>query len=464
MTQLEQLKINMQLPSPKGVALAVLALSKRDDVSLGEIALTVQSDPALSGRLIRLANSAVHFSRPVVSVQEAVARQGVKAVCQLALGFSLLDQYRNGGCDAFDYQKYWSHSLLMGLAMQALGERVRVGDSSELFICGLLAQIGQLALATVYPQEYSAVLTDCQANPTQALASHERARLDSDHTELGTAMMSDWGIPKVYTQPLALYESPDQLGNAQNSRSNSLMMMLRLAHRLADIGLADADQRPSLTQAWLKQAAELDIPVDEAGHFIDDVVAEWHDWGTLLQMHTEPVPAFTDLVHAYEETMDDASSLRIVVADSNEFTRRKTMALLAEGGGHTVYPVSDGHAALSLVLEVIPHVIIVHCNLHQLDGLALCQTLREADEGRGIYILLMDDHHNVSHSIQAYASGADGYVTSTINSKALHSRLVAAQRLARLKNTQKQDRAQLRRLAAELELAHRRLADVATLI
>ena len=116
MMQLEQLKINEQLPSPKGVALAVLALSKRENVTLSEIALVVQSDPALSGRLIKLANSASQISRPVVSVQEAVARQGVKAVCQLALGFSLLDQYRAGACDSFDYPKYWSHSLLMGLA------------------------------------------------------------------------------------------------------------------------------------------------------------------------------------------------------------------------------------------------------------------------------------------------------------------------------------------------------------
>ncbi|MHB1083420.1 MAG: HDOD domain-containing protein [Thiobacillus sp.] len=459
MMQFERLDSNLQLPSPKGVALAVLALSKREDVTLGEIALTVQTDPALSGRLIRLANSASQISRPVISIQDAVARQGVKAVCQLALGFSLLDQYRDGGCDAFDYPKYWSHSLLMGLTMQALGAHVRVGDPNELFICGLLAQIGQLALATVYPREYSAVLTAYQANPTQALATHERALLKTDHAELGVAMMVDWGLPKTFAQPLALYESHGHLIHSQDSRSNSLILMLHLAHRLADIGLAEADKRPPLTQAWLKLAAQLDIKADAAGNFIHDVVAEWHDWGTLLQIQTEPIPSFSERVRHDWETEEEVLSLRIVVADSNEFTRRKTMALLAEGGNHTVYPVNDGQTALSLILETRPHVIIAHCNLQQLDGLALCQTLREADVGRGIYILLMDDHHNVGHSIRAYANGADGYVTSTINSNTLHSRLVAAQRLARLKATQEQDRAQLNKLAAELDLANKRLAN-----
>lgn len=441
MMSLEQLKTNPQLPSPKGVALAVLALSKREDVTLGEIALVVETDPALSGRLIKLANSASQSSRPVVSVREAIVRQGEKTVCQLALGFSLLDQHRAGACDSFDYQRYWSHSLLMALAMKALGARVRVGASDELFICGLLAQIGQLALATVYPEEYSAVLTAHKASPAQSLAVHERERLETDHTELGITMMSDWGIPGVFTQPLALYEDPDQLSDTKESRSNSLVLMLRLAHGLADIALAPADQRPQMIPAWLALAEKLDVRFDDVGRFVHDLIGEWHDWGTLLKIQTEPLPPFTGLFDKDEKAAKDASLLRIVVADSNDFTRRKTMALLAESGQHTVYPVGDGHSAMALVLELMPDVIIAHMRLDQMDGLALCQTLREVHAGRGIYIVLMDDKHSDEFSIRAYEGGADSYVPSTISSRALHARLVAARRLARLKNTWVKERA-----------------------
>src|SRR5512139_677062 len=151
MKQFEHLKLSGQLPSPRGIALAILELTQRENVTLAEIARVVQTDPALSGRLIKLANSASQIARPVVSVQEAVVRQGMNTVRQLALGFSLLDQYRGGACKAFNYQEYWSHSLLMALCMQALGERVHIAAADELFVCGLLAQVGKLALATVYP-------------------------------------------------------------------------------------------------------------------------------------------------------------------------------------------------------------------------------------------------------------------------------------------------------------------------
>ncbi len=207
MKQVEQLKISGQLPSPRGVALAVLELSRRENVTLGEVARVVQTDPALSGRLIKLANGATHISRPVVSVQEAVVRQGMTTVRQLALGFSLLDQYRAGTCQRFDYQSYWAHSLLMGLAMQELGARVRSGAPDELFICGLLAQVGRLALATAYPDEYNTVLAAYQADASQSLIALERAQLETDHSELGIVMMADWGMPRIFTEPLAHYEN-----------------------------------------------------------------------------------------------------------------------------------------------------------------------------------------------------------------------------------------------------------------
>jgi two-component system, cell cycle response regulator len=461
MTQAEQIKLSGQLPSPRGVALAVLELSRRENATLGEIARVVQADPALSGRLIKLANSGSRISRPVVSVQEAVARQGMATVRQLALGFSLLDQYRSGACDAFDYHGFWSHSLLMALSMQALGTRVRVAASDELFICGLLAQVGQLALATAYHDEYNAVLEAYRADPSKLLIVHERAHLETDHTEMGIVMMTDWGVPKVFTVPLAHYEDLEQPFFPHDSRSQSLTLMLRLSHRLADLGVANADMRPKLAREWVTLAAELDLPQDAVGNFIDEVMASWHDWGALLKIPTTALPPFAEIDHGHFEATEDEAPLRIVVADGNAFTRRKTMALLVENSGHVVYPADNGNTALALAMEVLPHVIIAHYDLPQLDGLELCQALRATDEGRRMHILLMSDKHDEEQLTQALEAGADGYAPSSISTKGLRTRLCAAQRLVQLQTAWERDRAQLRQIAAELAVANRRLATAA---
>ena len=456
-----QLEISGQLPSPKGVALAVLELSRRENATLGEVARVVQTDPALSGRLIKLANTASQIARPVVSVQEAVVRQGMSSVRQLALGFSLLDQYRSGICVGFDYQAYWSHSLLMGLAMQALGARVRSAASDELFICGLLAQIGQLALATAYPSEYSGVLAAWQADRTQSLLALERAQLETDHTELGIVMMADWGLPRVFTDPLAHYEDPEHAGFASDSRSNSLMLVLRLSHLLADYGLATADKRPRLAQQWIKQAEAIDIAPETAGGFIDKVTASWREWGELLKIPTAALPPFEDISQGQSDTGEEKLPLRIVVADGDAANRRRIMTLLVEDSAHIVYPADNGHAALALAMEILPHVIIAQVKLPELDGSELSHALRATDEGRRMHILLMGDENDESHSMRAYESCADGYLPSTINAQGLRTRLFAAQRLLQLQNNWEKDRAQLRQIAAELAVANRRLATAA---
>jgi diguanylate cyclase (GGDEF)-like protein len=447
------------------VALAVLELSRRDNTTLGEIARVVQTDPALSGRLIKLANAVSHITRPVVSVQEAVVRQGMATVRHLALGFSLLDQYRKGACDAFDYQTYWSHSLLMALSMQALGQRVRVAAADELFVCGLLAQVGRLALATAYPGEYATVLATYRADPAHPLATHERSRLETDHGELGIVMMTDWGIPKVFTEPAAHYENPEHPGFPHDSRSNSLVLMLRLSHRLADFGLACAADQPALAQEWVTQAAELDFTPEQAGAFIDEVLASWREWGGLLKIPAAALPPFAEIFHGHNEAEDASQEseapLRIVVADGNAFTRRKTMALLVEDSGHTVYPADNGNTALALAMEVLPHVIIAHYDLPLLDGQELCQALRATDEGRRMHILLVADDHSEEQLSRAYEAGADGYAPSTLSVNGLRTRLRAAQRMVLLQNAWEKDRTQLRQIAAELAVANRRLANAA---
>ena len=172
----DELKATGKLPSPAGVALAVIELCRRDGTGIDEIAHAVRADPALSGRVIKFANAAAHGPRrPVVSVPEAIRMVGVNTVRQLVLGFSLLGQYRAGACKAFDYGRFWSRSLAMAIAAHGLCQRVRGAQPDEAFTCGLLAGVGHLALVTLYPNEMGELLTAHPQRPADR-ADGGRAR------------------------------------------------------------------------------------------------------------------------------------------------------------------------------------------------------------------------------------------------------------------------------------------------
>jgi HD-like signal output (HDOD) protein len=97
-----------------------------------------------------VANSLVAYqTRPIAPVVDAVSVLGFNTFRQLVLGLSLLEENRSGACLRFDYQDFWAQSLLTAITAQNLVMQSGVGATEEVFILGLLGQIGSLALATV---------------------------------------------------------------------------------------------------------------------------------------------------------------------------------------------------------------------------------------------------------------------------------------------------------------------------
>jgi HD-like signal output (HDOD) protein len=88
-TRFDELKATNQLPSPTGVALALLRLAESEDTTTADIAHVLQSDPALSGRILKVANSAYSGRcRPATSVREAVTQLGIRLTRNIALIFA----------------------------------------------------------------------------------------------------------------------------------------------------------------------------------------------------------------------------------------------------------------------------------------------------------------------------------------------------------------------------------------
>src|SRR5687767_4171996 len=79
-----------RLPSPTGVALEIMRMSQREDVPLAAVAKVIQTDPALLGRVLKLANSpALGRRRTITTAVDALKLLGLSAVRQLALGLSI---------------------------------------------------------------------------------------------------------------------------------------------------------------------------------------------------------------------------------------------------------------------------------------------------------------------------------------------------------------------------------------
>ncbi len=455
---MQELGKSNKLPSPKGVALAIIEACRRDDVDISEVARLVQSDPAMSGRVLRLANSAAHAGRPLVSVREAILRLGLATVRQVTLGFSLVDQHLNGPCKEFDYPAFWSHSLLMALTAQELATRSRVGQPDELFVCGLLARIGCLGLATIYPSEYSHALRTARQDGASLLAL-ERQLLHTDHNEVTAQLLGHYGIPLALAEPVCYHERPGESGFTEGSRPYQLLHLFFLARRVADLGLESPAQWSALTSELMLLGGKIGLDAGDLGEMIDRIVADWRDWSTLFRVPVRDLPPFEKITKAPADARDDdskASSLRVLLVEDEPTNRVLLEGILAHLG-HQAHSAANGREALAMALDVLPQVVVTDWIMPVMDGIEFCRALRSTEWGQTMYVIMLTGVETDEKLIEAFEAGVDDYVTKPINVRALRARLRAATHYVNLLEAWERDRARLTQFAAELAVTNRKL-------
>jgi HD-like signal output (HDOD) protein len=249
-------ELRRKLSSPHGVAIAILEASQNENTGISDIADLVANDPALSGRLLQLANAA-DMSGGVTTIHQAVRRLGMDAVKNLALSFSVVDQHSSGHCVHFPYKKFWSESLVMAHLMRELATAVNVGSVDELFTCALLARIGCLGLATAYPTEYSALLSTPLFD--QELLAQEVATFGLHHLDISAALLREWGFPELLISPVLLHESPLGYESIKVPGMALIARALRVAYSVAKLACTPGTTNlvsilaPPAGQAFLKK-------------------------------------------------------------------------------------------------------------------------------------------------------------------------------------------------------------------
>jgi two-component system cell cycle response regulator len=468
----DELKTTGKLPSPSGVALAIIELCRKDGASIDEIAHAVRADPALSGRIIKFANAAANAPRrPIVSVPEAIQLVGINTVRQLVLGFSLLGQYRNGACAAFDYSRYWSRSLAVAIAASALCLRVRSAPPDEAFTCGLLSDVGTLALATIYPDEYAELVAVQPPPSVQEMARVERERFATDHNELGAALLADWHLPRLFVVSVFHHEAPEQARLPEGSREFIICQVLHLAARLGDLCVSPEPARAHLLPDLILGAAKVGLDEAALSKLTEEVTVQWREWGKILEVHTQAVPAFETIsqqktaapVMREPDKLPDprtVQSLTVLIVDDDRATLMLVEHLL-KALGHKVHTAQDGRSALAQAMSIRPQIIISDWIMPGLDGVSFCKALRQTEEGQQIYFIILSALEQDDQLVEAFEAGVDDYLTKPFTARVLAARLRAGQRVIKLQEDARRDSENLRRFAAELAVANRRLQQAA---
>jgi diguanylate cyclase (GGDEF)-like protein len=446
-----ELKSTQRLPTPSGTALAIMRLLQREDATTQALAQLVQTDPALTGRILRLANApGIGARRPVVSIGDAVVLLGANVVRQFALSLSLVGDHQQGHCQAFDYKTYWSVSLAQATAIQTLSAHERTIAPEEAFTLGLLADVGRLALATVWPGEYGECLRQAEG---EALLQLERERFAVDHIALSAMLLGDWGFPTVFLDALIQSQALNHVED-ERTRAARCAKQLAFARKIASYCLANEDYRVLLSPEICSMAVAHGLDANAQVEFLLQVEAQWREWGKLIGIATDLRQAAPE--PAAQASQASKEGLDILLVDDDALMLARLSKQLTQEG-HRLAIRRNGDAALEYALEYKPQMVITDWRMQPMDGLRLCKTLRALAFGKSLYIIMLTATEDEDALVEAFEAGIDDYVVKPPSLKVLNARIRAGQRIIRLQQELEQDRKEIERFSGELSVANRRL-------
>lgn len=157
-----------------------------------------------------------------------------------------------------------------------------------------------------------------------------------------------------------------------------------------------------------------------------------------------------------ESTRHD-EPLTVLVVDDEKLSATLASRYI-EAAGHRVLTASDGEAALRIMLDEGPQLLVTDWEMPKMGGLELCRAVRDNDTFSYVFILVLTAHSDEDRIVEAFDAGADDYLSKPFGRKELLARLRAGVRIVKLQQDLDRRRRDIHRANAEMEIANQKLA------
>ncbi len=175
---------------------------------IGEI---ISRDPALTARLLKLANSPIYgFGGKIDTVSRAVTLVGVDSLYSLALATCALSKFRNIPAQLIDMDEFWVQSTYCAVVARLLAKEAGVLHPERLFVGGLLHGIGALLIYYKCPDETREILLAAQGKRS-LIPLLEKDLLGFTYADVGGEIARQWNMPVWLQEAIGLHLAPENV-------------------------------------------------------------------------------------------------------------------------------------------------------------------------------------------------------------------------------------------------------------
>lgn len=214
--------------------------------------------------ILKIANSAFFgIPREVATMDKAVNVLGFNEVHNIVLGRAVFTSLKKfSPTNKRTINEFWLHSFHCGLAAKIIAEKLKC-PPSELFIAGLIHDIGKLAILIAQPNDYLSILKMESGTWWRHRLEMEQQQFGVDHGEVGLQLLTRWMFPEQLLTTVGYHHSPEKCNQ------HILYAIIVQLSDVLSILVNDEEQNdtlyarvttllPEITELWERQNLNID--------------------------------------------------------------------------------------------------------------------------------------------------------------------------------------------------------------
>lgn len=191
------------------------ALISDPNSAIDDISEVINTDPALTTRLLKIVNSPYYgFPSQIKTISRAITIIGTRELTHLVLATSVMNAFRGIPANLIDMDTFWRHSLACAITAKSLAEATHQSNPEQYFIAGLLHNIGCLVLYQSVPELAREAINSARYGH-EVMHEAEQRIIGFDHAEVGAILAENWRLPDSLVQVARYHHQPSSADHDQ---------------------------------------------------------------------------------------------------------------------------------------------------------------------------------------------------------------------------------------------------------
>ena len=236
-----------------------------------DLTRVIETDPALSTRLLKCANSVAHgLTSRIKNLQQAIGYLGFSKVRNLAISASVCEifktDYRIG---TYNRRNLWDHMVAVAVTAKVIAIRRQVPNPEDVFLAGLLHDLGIILFDQYHHEEFERLMSRYPIGRT--LVQAEQMNYGFDHTVLGAYIAQRWRLPESVRMTIRHHHAERYEGNhAQTIACVELANVMCTSKGIGSVGVPLPGMSPSVLDHLRIKKSDIKMLIEDMNKQIDE--------------------------------------------------------------------------------------------------------------------------------------------------------------------------------------------------